>query len=50
MDSPVHLHLKEMKQRVILVNIPVCDLPGAVQLLSQRVISLLSFLKSCPWK
>lgn len=25
MDSPVHLNLKEMRQKVILVNILVCD-------------------------
>lgn len=48
MDSPVHLNLKEMRQRVILVNIPASDLPGAVQLLPRLITSVLSLLKSCP--
>lgn len=46
----MHLNLKEMRQRVILVNIPMCDLPGAARLLSLPVTSVLSLLKSCPCK
>lgn len=46
----MHLNLKEMRQRVILVHIPLCDLPGAVQLLSRFITSVLLLLKSCPWK